>query len=137
MPTTKEDLPSTIKRSSDKVQRTYAKALDSAHDQYDSEERAHRVAYDAVKHIARKEGDRWVLKRESGPSDPQAAQSTPQSRTQPKRTRGGVDANASREELYAQAKRAGIEGRSKMNKRQLVNALERHSKRSTKRARSG
>lgn len=38
MPTNEEDLPST------KVQRTYAKTLDSAHERYDSEERAHRTA---------------------------------------------------------------------------------------------
>jgi cation transport regulator ChaB len=46
MPTTKEDLPSTIARSPEKVQRTYSEALDSAHEQYEGdEERAHRTAY--------------------------------------------------------------------------------------------
>ena len=62
MPTTKEDLPSTIRRSAEKIQRTYAKSLDSAHEQYDSEERAHWVAYAAVKQIAEKRGDHWELK---------------------------------------------------------------------------
>ena len=49
---TERDLPGTIARSPKKVQRTYAKTLDSAHEQYDSEERAHRTAYASVKHIA-------------------------------------------------------------------------------------
>lgn len=62
MPAKKEDLPDTLERSSDKIQRTYLKALDSAHDEYDSEERAHRTAWAAVKNIAEKKGDHWVLK---------------------------------------------------------------------------
>ena len=57
MPTKKEDLPSTIARSPKKVQRTYAETLDSAHESYDSEERAHRTAFAAVKHVAEKRGD--------------------------------------------------------------------------------
>ena len=72
MPTTKEELPSTIKRSSQKIQRTYARTLDSAHEQYDSEERAHRTAYAAVKHLAEKKGDHWEPKDSKGPSDPQS-----------------------------------------------------------------
>ena len=66
MPTKKEDLPSTLKRSPKKVQDTYAKTLDSAHEQYDSEERAHRTAWDSVKHVAEKKGDHWELKDEKG-----------------------------------------------------------------------
>jgi hypothetical protein len=37
-----------------------------------------------------------------------------------------VDASKSRRELYKEAQRAGIEGRSAMNKQQLVEALQRH-----------
>ena len=37
MPAKKEDLPSTLERSPKKVQRTYEKTLDSAHEQYDSD----------------------------------------------------------------------------------------------------
>lgn len=62
MPAGREKIPSTIERSSKKVQRTYREALESAHEQYDSEERAHKVAWAAVKGVARKEDDRWVLK---------------------------------------------------------------------------
>jgi cation transport regulator ChaB len=135
MPTKKEDLPSTIERSPEKVQRTYAKTLDSAHEQYDSEERAHRTAYSAVKHVAEKRGDHWELKDEKGPSDPQAAQGGRESRERPKETYGGVDAGKSKSELYEDAKQAGIEGRSKMSKHELAKALEKHSRRETAKAR--
>ena len=66
MPVDKEDVPGTIERSPKKVQDTYEKTLDSAHEQYDSEERAHRTAWAAVKHVAEKKGDRWELKAEPG-----------------------------------------------------------------------
>jgi cation transport regulator ChaB len=135
MPITKEGLPSTIARSPRKVQRTYAEVLDSAHEQYRSEERAHRVAYAAVKHIAEKRGDHWELKDGKGPSDPQAAKDTPASRERPGRTRGGVDLGKSKQELYEDAKRAGIEGRSNMTKDQLARALQKHSGRKTAQAR--
>jgi cation transport regulator ChaB len=50
MPTKKEDLPGTLKRSPRKAQKTYAETLDSAEEQYDSEARAHQTAWAAVKH---------------------------------------------------------------------------------------
>src|SRR5215210_8935400 len=135
MPTEKEDLPSTIARSAEKVQRTYAKTLDSAEEQYDDEERAHRPAYAAVKHVAEKKGDHWELKDEKGPSDPQSAQGGRAARERPKETYGGIDAGKSKEELYEDAKRAGIEGRSDMSKAELATALQKHSERETRRAR--
>ena len=134
MPTTKEELPSTIARSSEKVQRTYAGALDSAHEQYDSEERAHRVAYAAVKHIAERKGDRWVLKDRPGPSDRQAEKSGAAARRGGK-TAGGVNANKPKRGLLEDARKAGIEGRSKMNKEELAEALRKQYERETERAR--
>jgi cation transport regulator ChaB len=126
MPAKKEELPGTIARSPKKVQRTYEKALDSAHETYDSEERAHRTAYSAVKHIAEKRGDHWELKDEKGPSDEQAAQSGADARERPKRTHGGVDRSGStREELYERAQELEIEGRSKMDKGELADAIAR------------
>ena len=136
MPTKKEDLPSTIARSAKKVQRTYAKTLDKAEEQYDSEERAHRTAYSAVKHIAEKKGDRWELKDRKGPSDPQAARRGTAARRGGGKTYGGVDANKSKQDLYEDAKEAGIEGRSNMSKDQLARALQKHSGRQTAKARS-
>jgi cation transport regulator ChaB len=135
MPAKKEQLPSTIERSPRKVQRTYAEALDSAHETYDSEQRAHRAAWSAVKHVAEKKGDHWELKDSKGPSDRQAARSQGSARRGGK-TAGGVDAGKSRNELYEDAKRAGIEGRSNMSKGELVDALRREYGRQTARARS-
>ena len=43
MPVKKEDLPSTLKRSPAKVQRTFAKTHDSAADSYGEGERAHEL----------------------------------------------------------------------------------------------
>lgn len=124
----KSELPDTLQRSDEKAQRTFAKAYDSAMDQYDDEERAHRTAYDALKHTHEKVGDRWEPKSgESGPSD---AQSEGGKNTD-RETAGGVDANASKEHLYEQAQKLDITGRSKMDKDELVEALEQESKRRT------
>jgi cation transport regulator ChaB len=136
MPAKKEDLPSTLKRSPKKVQDTYEKTLDSAHEEYDSEQRAHRTAWSAVKHVAEKQGDHWELKDEKGPSDPQAARGGREARNSPRATAGGVDANKSKDELMKDAKRADISGRSNMNKDELVAALRKHNDRETAKSRS-
>ena len=137
MPAKDEDLPSTLERSPKKVQRTYEKTLDSAEETYDGdEERAHRTAWAAVKHVAEKKGDHWELKDEYGPSDPQAARGGRAAREGRAETHGGIDAGKSKQALYEDAKQAGIEGRSKMSKDELVEALEKHSRRATARART-
>ncbi len=124
MPSKKEDLPSTLERSPDKVQRTYEKTLDSAHDEYDSEERAHRTAWASVKNVAEKKGDHWELKDETGPSDPQAAQGGRDARENPKKTAGGIDVQSSTKgELYERAKELDVEGRSQMNRDELAAAV--------------
>jgi cation transport regulator ChaB len=126
MPAKKEDLPGTLERSPKKVQRTYEKTLDSAHEEYGSEERAHRTAWSAVKHVAEKRGDHWELKDEKGPSDPQAAQSGAAARERPKRTHGGVDVRgSSKEQLYERAKELDVHGRSNMTKHELADAIAR------------
>jgi cation transport regulator ChaB len=135
MPAKKEDIPSTLERSPKKVQDTYEKALDSAHEQYDSEERAHRTAWSAVKHVAEKKGDHWEPKDEKGPSDPQAERSGRRARESRGKTAGGVDANKSKDELMQDARKADIEGRSSMNKDELVDALRKHNDRETAKAR--
>jgi cation transport regulator ChaB len=126
MPTKREDLPGTLRRSPAKVRRTYEKTLDSAHEQYDSEERAHRTAWSAVKHVAERTGDHWEPKDEPGPSDEQAAQGGTAARDNPKPTRGGVDVlGNTKDELYERAKRLGVKGRSKMTKDELARAIQR------------
>jgi cation transport regulator ChaB len=126
MPTKKEDLPGTLKRSPAKAQRTYAKTLDSAEEEYDSEARAHRAAWSAVKHSFEKVGDHWEAKDEKGPSDAQSAQRGKAARDRPKPTAGGVDVKGNtKEELYERAKKAGVKGRSNMNKQELAQAIAR------------
>ncbi len=120
MPTSKEGLPGTLKRSPRKAQRTYAEALDAAHEEYGDEERAHRTAYAALKHSFEKVGDHWEPKARKGPSDPQAKGG----RNTNRRTAGGVDVEGhSKQELYERAKTLGIKGRSKMEKLELARAI--------------
>lgn len=124
MPTDEEDLPGTLKRSPERAQRTYAKALDSAHEEYDDEERVHRVAYAALKHEFEKVGDHWEPKGHKGPSDERAAD--PKAREGHGRSAGGVDVKGStRDELYERAKKLDVGGRSKMNKQELGEAIAR------------
>ena len=124
MPTKKEDLPGTLKRSPAKAQRTYAKALDSAHEEYEGdEERAHRVAFSAVKHSFQKKGDHWEPKKEKGPSDPQAAKSGTAARNSRTPTGGGKQVGTTKQELLDQARKLDVPGRSKMSKDQLTRAV--------------
>ena len=125
------EMPSTLERSGEKAQRTFAEAHDSAADQYGDEERAHRVAYSALKHTHEKVGDHWEPKDASGPSDPQAEGGADTDRE----TAGGVDANASKEHLYDVAKRLEVPGRSSMTKSELVEAIGRANDRATRKAR--
>ena len=127
MPTKKEDLPGTLKRSPSKAQRTYAKTLDAAEEQYDSEARAHQTAWSAVKQSYEKVGDHWEEKDERGPSDPQSKQpSTAAKRDRPRPTYGGVDAEGNtKEQLYERARKAGVSGRSRMTKAELADAIAR------------
>jgi cation transport regulator ChaB len=121
------ELPSTLKRSSAKAQRTFAKAHDAAADQYGEGERAHRTAYSALKHTHERKGDRWVAKDEKGPSDPRSKQrSTAAKRAGRGETYGGVDAEGNtKQELYDRARQLDVEGRSKMSKRELARAIAR------------
>jgi cation transport regulator ChaB len=117
-----EDLPGTIQRSPRKAQRTYAKTLESAYEQYGDEERAHRTAFAALKHSFEKVGDHWEPKQEKGPSDPRSKRGG--RNTLP--TAGGVDVEGhSKKELYERARALGIAGRSKMDKLQLGQAIAR------------
>ena len=137
-PAQRAELPSTLERSDDKAKRTWIKAHDSAVDSYGEGERAHRTAFAAVKHTHEKVGDRWVAKDEKGPSDPQAAQGGARARRRPRRTFGGVDVvGNTKRELYERARNLGVEGRSKMDKRQLAAAIQRAQERLDARARGG
>jgi cation transport regulator ChaB len=118
-----EDLPGTLQRSPAKAQRTYAETLESAHESYGSEERAHRTAFAAVKHSFEKVGDHWEPKERKGPSDPRAARRGPAGGGQ---TAGGVDVEGhTRDELYERARSLGVKGRSGMTKLELAQAIAR------------
>lgn len=124
----KSELPSTIQRSPAKAQRTFAKAHDSAVEQYGEGERANQTAYAALKHSYEKVGDQWEVKDESGPSDSRAESTHGRSG----RSAGGVDANATKEHLYKIAQRLDVQGRSTMNKDELVQAIQRANDRETR-----
>ena len=129
------ELPSTLRRSPKKAQRTFAKAHDSAAEEYGDGRRANQVAWAAVKHSFEKVGDRWALKEKGrkGPSDAQAAGGRTTNRT----TKGGVDANATKDHLLRLAKKLDISGRSKMKKSHLVDAIQKANDRKTAKARKG
>ena len=126
-----DEIPSTLERSDEKAQRTFAKAHDSAAEEYGDEERANRVAWAAVKHTHEKVGDHWEPKDHTGPSDPQAEGGAGTDRE----TYGGVDANATKEHLMDLARRLDVHGRSSMTKDELVEAVRKANDRETAAAR--
>ncbi|GGM45429.1 hypothetical protein GCM10011608_32750 [Micromonospora sonchi] len=128
----REVLPSTLRRSPEKAQRTWEKTHDSAVETYGEGERAHRTAFAAVKHKFEKVGDHWEPKGRSGPSDPQAAGGGPARRAP---TAGGVDANAPKAHLMEVARELDVRGRSSMSKPELVKAIQKANDRQTRKAR--
>ncbi|GGZ01036.1 ChaB family protein [Streptomyces poonensis] len=129
----RQELPSTLERSSEDAQRTWIKAHDSAVESYGEGERAHRVAFGALKHMYEKVGDHWERKEGSrrGPSDPRSARP----RQQGGRSGEGVDEDASKQHLYDLARQLGIDGRSRMTKPELLDALRKANRSRTRRAR--
>ena len=127
------DIPSTILRSDQKAQDTWAAAHDSAVDTYGEGERAHRTAFSALKHTHEKVGDHWEPKEKNGPSDEQAARGRPSGDIP---TAGGVDANASKKHLQDVARRLDVKGRSTMSKDELVTAIQKANDRATAKART-
>lgn len=129
----RDELPSTLRRSPEEAQRTWSKAHDSAVEQYGEGERSHRVAFSALKHKFEKVGDHWERKEKGrkGPSDPRGARP----RQEGGRSGEGVDEQASKRHLYEVAQRLDIEGRSTMNKPELLDAIRKANRRETRRAR--
>ncbi|MFG3512927.1 ChaB family protein [Streptomyces bobili] len=130
----RQELPSTLERSSRDAQRTWIKAHDSAVDQYGEGERAHRVAYGALKHTHEKVGDHWERKEggRKGPSDPQSARP----RQQGGRSGEGVDEQATKEHLYDLARQLDIGGRSRMSKPELLDAIRKANRSRTRESRT-
>ncbi|MFF1510118.1 ChaB family protein [Streptomyces sp. NPDC058326] len=130
----REELPSTLERSPEQARRTWIEAHDSAVEQYGEGERAHRVAFSALKHSYEKVGDHWERKEHGrrGPSDPRAR--TPRER--PARSGEGVDEQATKEHLYELARRLDIPGRSRMSRPELLEAIRKENRSRTREARS-
>jgi len=119
-------MPSTIKRSPPKAQRTWAKTHDNAVREYGEGERAHRTAFAALKHAFEKRGDRWMPKKRKGPSDPRARRGAGAAREGRGETFGGVDYyGQTKDALYARARKLGVSGRSSMTKKELARAIAR------------
>ncbi len=78
-------------------------------------------------------GDHWQPKEDGkkGPSDPQAEGGRDTNRE----TKGGVDANATKEHLMDVARELDVSGRSSMTKDQLVDAIQKANDKATARAR--
>jgi len=120
----KDELPGTIRRSPAKAQRTFAEAHDHAAEEYGEGQRAHRVAYSALKQTHEKRGDHWEPKDHKGPSDPRAAD--PKAREGHGESYGGVDLfGNSKSELMNRARELGVRGRSTMPKEELARAIAR------------
>jgi cation transport regulator ChaB len=128
----KSELPSTLKKSDAKAQRTFAKAHDAAVKEYGEGERAHRVAYSALKHSYEKVGDHWEQKDKKGPSDERARSGGPNATG---KTAEGVNANSTKKHLVQVARRLDISGRSTMSKDELVDAIKKANRRATARNR--
>ncbi len=124
----REDMPGTLRRSPKKAQNTYVKAHDAAVEQYGEGERAHRTAFAAVKHSFEKVGDHWEKKAKKGPSGKKAEGG----RKTKAKTAEGVDANAGKDHLLDIAKRLDISGRTKMKKKELVEAIQKANRKASR-----
>ncbi|GAB3236917.1 ChaB family protein [Mycolicibacterium hippocampi] len=128
----KKELPSTLRKSGKKAQRTFAKAHDAAAEEYGDRERAHRVAYSTLKRKFEKVGDHWERKDKKGPSDERARSGGPNPKG---KTAEGVNANATKKHLTEVARKLDIPRRSTMNKDELVSAIKKANRRETARNR--
>jgi ChaB len=120
----KKDLPGAIRRSPKKVRKAYVKALGSVQDQSDGDkQRAHRKAVASLGDRFQKVGDHW----EKTPNGAAPRRATQRARTNKGTNRTGADGQT-KDELYQRAVKLGVKGRSKMNKRQLAQAVARKQK---------
>jgi len=79
-----------------------------------------------VTHTHEMRGGRWVSQDGPGPSDPRSGKTTAQKRGGEGETFGGVDVEQNtKHDLYERARCLGVEGRSKMPKRDLARAIAR------------
>jgi cation transport regulator ChaB len=130
----KKRLPSTLARSPEKAQDTYVHTLEAAEEKHGDGEAAHRIALASLKHSFEKVGDHWEAKESPGPSDAQDAKRGAAALNSDTPTAGGVGANASRAHLLDVARRLNVNGRSRMTKAELVDAIDKANQQATARA---
>jgi hypothetical protein len=130
----KERLPATLARSPQKAQDTYIHTLEAAEKDHGDGEAAHRIAFGSLKHSFEKVGDHWEAKSEPGPSDAQDAKRGPEALESDTPTAGGVNANATKAHLLETARRLDVRGRSRMDKAELVDAIDKANRAATARA---
>ncbi len=102
-------LPSTIARSDKHAQEIFKKARASASQEYGRGASEYRVAYAALKNEYKKQGNKWVPKKQKGPSDPQAARgptTRPKSTDTPRAPTARGKVAKSAKEARVQAKQA-------------------------------
>jgi hypothetical protein len=132
----KEEMPSTLQRSSKKARDTWGKAHDNAVKEYGEGERSHRTAFAALKHSFEKVGDHWEPKKQRGPSDSRSKQPTRAARAGRGKTFGGVNVEGhTRDELVKMARRLRVTGVTRMTKEELGEAIDRANQRQTEKAR--
>ena len=105
--------------------------LESAEETHGDGEAAHRIALASLKHSFEKVGDHWEAKAKKGPSDAQDAKRGHAARRSKTKTAGGVDAFATKEHLLDVAKRLDVNGRSRMTKAELVDAIDKANRSAT------
>ncbi len=133
MPQGKHQMPSTLKRSPPKAQRTFEETLEHAEQEYGKGERASRTAYASLKHGFEKVGDHWEPKEHKGPSDPRSEKTGAARRRGEGATYGGVDAHRqypsrtvrARQEARRARPVAHEQGRARAGDRQEAEVAER------------
>lgn len=73
-----------------------------------------------------KNEDQYEALRDKGASKEKAARIANSPNSGKKGGKADIYADRSKDDLYKKAKEIGIEGRSKMNKKELINALRNH-----------
>ena len=112
------------------ISRVDRKTHDGAVETYGEGERAHRVAYASLKHSFEKRGDRWVPKKQKGPSDPRSTQSTRGAIEGKGKTYGGLDYfGHTKQELLDIGRGMGAHVSTHMTKDEVADAIVRQQKR--------
>ena len=129
----KSELPGAVARSGKKARRVFAEAHDAAAEKYGEGQRALRIAFTTLEKTHVKVGKRW--ERKDGGAKGDAAHGTDTARGADT-ARGQDRAQATKAQLYDEAKRLDIPRRSTMTKGELATAIVREERRRARAARA-